>query len=129
VVGSRAETSRGARELSARSCRRLSPQPVDATACEVAASTGGHRFGGFGGWPGEAGLGLGDHGRSFGGAPWPGGFVGCPGLEPPLLGSDMYTSVGSPDSTIPLQPETSARIYSRRPSQVFRLAHPKASAS
>jgi hypothetical protein len=53
----------------------------------------GHRFGGFCGWPGEAGFGLGVQGRSFGGAPWP-GFVGCPGLEAPLLGSDMNFSEG-----------------------------------
>jgi hypothetical protein len=67
--------------------------------------TGGHRFGGFAGGPGKAGL-LGGNGRSFGGAPWPGSFGGCPGLGLPCLGSDMNVSVGPRESATPVVPAT-----------------------
>jgi len=68
---------------------------VDATACDGRRVPGAHLFGGFPGWLGEAGL-LGGSGRSFGGgAPWPGGFTGCPGLGLPCLGSDTNNLRGT----------------------------------
>jgi len=98
---------------------------VGATAGDGRRTPGGHRFGGFDGWPGEPGFGLGDHGRSFGGAPWPGGFAGCPGLGLPCLGSDMHTSVGSPESTIPVRLGTKARICSMAPVPGVPIGAPK----
>ena len=74
------------------------PQPVDATAFDGRRIPGGYRFGGFPGLPGEVGCGFGGHG-AFGGTPWP-GFEGCPGLEAPLLGSDITISLGPPESAI-----------------------------
>jgi len=50
--------------------------------------------------------------------------MGCPGLVPALLGSDIKISEGSRESATPVLPVTDAGIYSRRPSQAFRVAHP-----
>jgi len=106
----------------------MKPRAVDATTCDGRRIPGGHRFGGLEGWPGEAGFGLGGdersfggapwpggfagcpgeagllggNGRSFGGAPWPGGFAGCPCLGLPVLGSDMNLSMGPRESATPV---------------------------
>ncbi len=87
---------------------------MDATACDSRRVQGGHRFDGFGGWPGETGL-FGDHGRSFGGAPWPGGFAGCPGLGLTCFGSDMSISVEPRESAVPVQPATSRQDLFQAP--------------
>jgi hypothetical protein len=55
--------------------------------------------------------------------------MGCPGLEPALLGSDMKLSVGPRENATPVLPATDAGIYSRRPSRAFRVATPPSSYS